>query len=111
METILRTYKFYDIKGRRLAIFGRAPLNVKLETFVLTCSKKDFFSKKKARQVYDDYLAGNLDVEKYHPVIMRMPVVDDDPGRTFMNFCENSYLKMIPITKQVLVLGTVKNKK
>jgi hypothetical protein len=44
----IQTYRFYDSKNRRLAIFYDNGLIT-----VIPCSKKDHFSIKKARELYD----------------------------------------------------------
>lgn len=44
----LQTYKFYDDKGRRLAIFYENGIIT-----VIPCSKKDHFSIKKAKELYE----------------------------------------------------------
>lgn len=51
-------YKYANSFGNRCAIFAR-PTGVGLkrtEVFILECSKKDPFSRKRAREVYENYL-------------------------------------------------------
>ena len=53
---VLKTFKFYDSKERRLAVFCRELSDTSVEFFTLTCSKSEQFSKKFAKQKYDEFI-------------------------------------------------------
>lgn len=83
------TYKAYDERGRRLAIFGRKVYTDELEIFILKCSTKDSFFKKKARAVYEAWLDCAPDLKKivdgkYHPRVYTLPL--GDPNRIRKRF-------------------------
>lgn len=76
------TYKFYDEQKRRLSIFGEIKEG-KIVVTVIPCSKKDEFTKKKAKDL----------------------LIDDDAFKTriaiegtrfadFIRFCNDNFLKM-----------------
>lgn len=67
--TTLATYKFYDHKYRRLAIFGipthspetddETPEINAMKIFVVTCSKKDDFERRAVRKAFESRLFGD----------------------------------------------------
>lgn len=87
------TNRYYDQKGRRLAVFCRYLNANEAEIFTLTCSKDDQFSKKYARKVYESYLQGvDLKNEFHKPAI---EIIGIEPERreiwTLLNFCRKNY--------------------
>lgn len=98
MET-LKTYKFYDKDGRRLAIFGKFVPNhphggsPTLHITVIPCSKKDQFSIKIARQMYDALdsgrIIGEVPVHSYYSV----PAIDGSYKAEFLKFCNVNFFK------------------
>lgn len=108
-----RTFRFYDEKGRRLSIFAvpssfHMPLpdddSVELgklvdglTIYVFTCSKKDTFSKKKARQLYEDYIT-TPETELSHPEIYIIPIQDNKPKWSFLIWCRENFFKLLPYT-------------
>lgn len=75
-------YKYANSFGNRCAIFAR-PTGVGLkrtEVFILECSKKDPFSRKRAREVYQNYL--NAGLPRY---VKRTPKVHRANGETYMS--------------------------
>lgn len=105
------TYKFHDLKGRRLAIFaipsykaGEYDLNKPsypnmLQIYVITCSKKDTFSKKYAKKMFEEFYAMKQQgwTGAYaHPLELQIDIKDDKPKFTFLKWCEENYFKYIP---------------
>lgn len=106
------TYKFYDEKGRRLAIFaipgyklvdngkneGELEQEI-LRIYVITCSKKDTFSKKRARHMFAEFYGmkqqGWIGASA-HPIELQIDIKDDKPKFTFLKWCEENYAKYIP---------------
>lgn len=97
------TYRFYDTKGRRLAIFA-VPDNIltsatKLRVLVIACSKKDTFSKNRAKQLFEEFITlkgMGFDATIAHPTEIMIDVRDDKPKFTFLKWCEANYFKYIP---------------
>lgn len=86
------TYQFYDEKGRRLSIFSRLK-GERMEILVFTCSKKDTFSKKKARDLYNEF-GGEKTEYSSKPKFVYIPIENDKPKFTFLKWCrENFYQK------------------
>lgn len=83
-EEVYVTYKFYDSKLRRLAIFGQRNSGI-ISIYVIACSRKDAFIKKKAREMFEDY-------KKKQPQFI-IPEKDNKPGKTFINFCHDNFYK------------------
>lgn len=52
-------YRFYDKKGRRLALFCDFKDEVTAKLVIIPCSKADQFNKKEALAMYEDIIAGN----------------------------------------------------
>lgn len=107
-------YKYATPSGNRCAVFAR-PTGVGLkrtEVFILECSRKDMFSKKRAREAYETYIrSGGMEcfyttchyfvdrqdginfpagrtvkVHQCHPLVITLPV-------PFSNEAITSYLK------------------
>jgi len=100
--------KRYDEKGRRVAAFAQVK-DEKLEVFLLFCSKKDQFSKKTAKLVYEKFLSnkeafdGKCEHEKciYHPEIKTVDILDASrPKWSFLTWMsENFYIEHISVLK------------
>jgi hypothetical protein len=110
----MKDFSKYLKDGRRVAAFGQQYDN-EIEVFLLYCSRKDHFSKKRAKSVYSSYKAGtplekivvdfeiaeNTDGEEYvklnyaHPVVIRIPIKEGDSAQyTFSKYMvENFYRK------------------
>jgi hypothetical protein len=100
---LLKTFKYYDHKGRRLSIFANVKEDYlagpyKLELTVITCSKKDAFCKKTAQQKYD-YIVGNIQTTIADPKLESnaqrfiVPIENGKPKNTFIEFCNKTYYK------------------
>lgn len=118
------TYAFYNEKGNRLAIFCEHTED-KLEIAVFECSKKDSFSKKKAKEAYkglkeegtpvsSDFSkiksigSAKYVIEKYNvhnPKGYLVDVVDNKPKKTFIGWCKEHYLR--PSFRVVKIVETV----
>lgn len=86
----------YTQKGQRLGLFARE-VDGQLEIFRLTCSKKDHFSKKEARMVYQAYIDGEKfdgPDSYYHPEIYTIPLVNGKPKVTFLRHCNEQYYSL-----------------
>ena len=112
---MISNFKMVNSKGKKLSIFAR-PRDGQTELFILTCSKKDSFSKKTAREVYeykvikkDGYPVTNSKGEliydvistshKCHPEIVVLPI-----SCTFEKVnrhLRNTYYKLIPKSEVV----------
>lgn len=106
------TYAYYDDKGRRLYIFARKIEKEGkewLELFKGTCSKRDDFNKKIAREIYNTYLSLPFNVEngrilveinneknnvKYHPEIINIPL-NNGIKYEMLLFCNRNFRKRI----------------
>jgi hypothetical protein len=92
-KNVLRTYKFYDAEGRRLAIFGKLLDANSLEIYALTCSKHDQFSKKFAAKAYDSYFSF-VEATIGRPDVVTIPISANDlPMDKFIHWCETVYFK------------------
>lgn len=98
------TYKYYDQKGRRLSIFGRN-LDNKLVIDIITCSKKDEFSKKKGRELFNEYielLSKNVDNPlPCYPIQILVEIENEKPGYSFIKFCNNNFYKKTTILRRL----------
>jgi hypothetical protein len=101
-----KTFKFYDSRGRRLSIFAEyiEEANI-LKFFILTCSIKDTFVKKVAREAYEN--RNNTDYT-YNPLIFIYKLSEGEgPRNAFLQFCHDTFFKMIPawitIQKNMLI--------
>ena len=109
MTEAYRTYKYYNEKGDRLAIFGLEVLPGELHISIFRCSKKDQFSKEAARQAFDCVRADDPPMSfykevtspKFSAIIYRkhevenhvIPVEDGKPKKTFLEYCKSNYFK------------------
>ena len=95
----------YDSSGRRVAVFARQDENNPsiLEIFVLRCSKKDQFTKKLARDIYElsQYeLFKDKDIIEfgtsiYHPEKNRVVIFNPaTPKKEFLQWCNKKYFKL-----------------
>lgn len=82
----MKTYKFVDEKGRRLAIFGSLEGKL-LKIHVIKCSVNDQFSKKVAREAYASVLKGET---TYHPDVFLIPA-GDNPYSTMLKWARDKY--------------------
>lgn len=92
----ITTYKYYDEKGRRLAIRAKKVSEFEVDITVLICSKKDAFRKKFARQALD-LLDLHDEVRLYgdllHP--QRFTILNNSEfAKTFFNWANNSFFKL-----------------
>lgn len=94
----LATYKFFDQQGRRMAIFAREYNSSSLLIVAIPCSRKDAFSKKKAKEI--------LKTEINPSVI---PTSTGHEKRDFMLWVRKNYQKPIfvreMIEKQIVFKG------
>lgn len=105
------TYKFYDEKERRLAIFAVPSLMAgeyedvdtpkewnALLLFVIPCSKKDTFSKAKAKELFEENWS--LKTQGFEGIKgvteLLIPIENNKPKFTFIKWCEDNYYKYIP---------------
>ena len=91
VPSFYRTYQFYDVQARRLAIFGEYTGHL-IKYYVFTCSRKDQFSKNTALALFEDYKSGRNLAESY-PVVFTVPVLNNKPGKTFIDFLNQSFLR------------------
>jgi CMP-2-keto-3-deoxyoctulosonic acid synthetase len=91
----------YDTRGRRLAIFGRQLEDSpdKMEIFILTCSKKDQFSRKVANGIYK--LSQNATIVNYqglkpHPEVFTINIHNvATPKKEFINYVNANYYRIM----------------
>lgn len=88
------TYKFYDEKGRRLAIFANENGD-HLEAKIYTCSKSDQFHKWMIRNVAEGevLLFENYAPVEFTPQEVKIPIEDGKPGRSFMEYLHRNFWK------------------
>jgi len=90
------TYKFYDERGRRLAIFGRDLGDGSLEVITFTCSKKDIFSKSFAKALYFSWMSPNFNIVggSLSPKVETVKIHENKPKVTFLDFCKSKYHRL-----------------
>lgn len=95
-QDYLVTYRFFDEKGRRLSIFSRwmKKRSVLIIT-VITCSKKDQFSKQYARDLFEEWRnpIGKPYPGEVHPIQLSLPIENNKPKYTFLKWCKENYFK------------------
>lgn len=99
-NSVLRTYKFYDVNGRRLSVFAQELEPGLLDIFVLACSKGDQFNKKFAQERYESYLLGEYNytvkggkLDRIHPLELQVPVIENKPAYTLLKYCKLNFYK------------------
>ena len=112
METLM-TYKFYDQDGRRLAIFGKyVPKhphggNPLLHITVIPCSKKDQFSVKVAKRMYDEINDGKVYEELPVHSYFSTNVKNGKYKAEFLKFCNINFYKKVVGTVGVVHSGDI----
>jgi hypothetical protein len=92
MENYFATFNFYDQKGRRLNIFAEQEGN-DLKITVITCSRKDMFSKKKGRSLYEKWVTGENATE-ISPKVHIVPISDTKKSKKeFINWCRENFMR------------------
>lgn len=85
----IRSFKFYTKKGERLGIFLRNNDGGTSQIEVYRCSLADQFSKKVARQAFEEtFKDTNI---HYSPTITKFP--NQLTGKEFYAWCEDNYWK------------------
>lgn len=113
LKKMMITYKFYDNRGRRLAIFGY-PMRGYIQAYIITCSNKDKFCKRNARTAIENYLSEKkphfLEWDKpvlVHPIVVSIPIHDNKPQQSFIEWCHKNYYyktwSTVVSVKEVLV--------
>lgn len=102
------TYRFYDRKGRRLAVFCRYLTATEGEITTFVCSKDDQFSKAFARRSYDVYvndlpLEEGEEVAKPHNTIINIPP-EWGEIKSLINYCNANYYRYFEFSIPVQVL-------
>lgn len=96
MNTYNLNYKWtnfsrYDKSGRRLSIFCDILNEKELIITVIPCAKKDYFNKKVGKDLF--YIGKGV---RYI-----VPIIEDKPIRTFMDWCKENYYKKVVRVIQV----------
>lgn len=96
MNNYYSNFQRFDNRGNRLSLFGREKDGM-LEVFVLTCNKKDKYSKYLAKRVYKMYTGEHTKLswfKDYHPKIELIIIENGDTAKyTFKKYCELYYKK------------------
>lgn len=101
IKDFLVCHKFYDLKHRRVSAFANFEIdNNNLKIYLVTCSKKDTFSRKEAIKRMNFYIQENH-LSEYkatdsviHPVIYLIPSTSETYKRDFMSFLyDNLFVK------------------
>lgn len=110
-NNLLICHKFYDKKNRRISAFGNFHGST-LIIYVVTCSNKDTFSRKEARERLMHYL-DKAHLKEYkatenviHPIIYRIPTTVETFRKDFLHFLYENYF--IKEQMQVGIIGTNK---
>lgn len=103
-----RAFTFYDSRGRRLAIFGEHTITGKIRISIITCSKDDNFSKKKAVRLYEQNIYPGEPNEVCTIENMVIPIEDPlKPGKSFHNFLNKNFWRrrqrVLRVNSEVLV--------
>jgi hypothetical protein len=106
MEQYYCTFKYYDKKGRRLAVFCRFISPTEAELFTLTCSEEDQFQRKYARQVYEAYLKGEDPKFEFHKPLIEIIEIQPEQRevQTLIEYCESNYHFYATIPAEVTIL-------
>lgn len=100
------TNKFYDRKGRRLAVFCRFLDYNEAEIVIFTCSKADRFNKKFATEQYNKYL--NAETLETKPEVVKLQIkAEERELKTMLNYCVDNlyypYLRFSVKSKNVFL--------
>jgi hypothetical protein len=85
------TYKFYDSKNRRLAIFGYEYEPNRYAIKVITCSKKDVFSKRVAKQLFEEGKGTFFEWQ------FLKNEINSSKAKGFISVCKYNYYMLIPL--------------
>lgn len=104
----MRDFSKYLKDGRRVAAFGQQIGN-EVEVFLLYCSRKDQFSKKRAKGIYDLYcwktnktLPLETSIGVFHPAILRIPIKEGDSAEyTFKMYMRDNFYKVKTVYTRV----------
>lgn len=81
------TYKFFNKKNNRLAIFGEV-ISDNIAVTVIPCSKNDQFIKKKARELYEN-------IKKGESVYYESFNLKGTDASDFFRWCKSKYYKKL----------------
>lgn len=102
------TYKFYAADKRRIAAFAEDAGEGKLKVYLFFCSRKDSFSRKKAKQLYAEYKAGE---GTSTPEIFVLPIDPSKPQKEFITYMYKNYFVIKNVVRrfsqEVLINKTV----
>jgi hypothetical protein len=95
MSTVYSSFQHYDIKGRRLSIFGTPfPDGSGMEIFILTCSKQDVFKKREGWRRYKQWRTSlslmNAHQLGFHPSLKKTTFTKK---HKFLFWCDNMFFK------------------
>jgi hypothetical protein len=110
MNNLYVSYKFYDDHKRRLAIFGEHfPESNIIEIAVFTCSNKDHYSKKTAREAFELLCksVNECNEHHFHPMLSVIDVVDNKPGKSFITWCEEHFYKRRQYVHRIPVIRDI----
>jgi hypothetical protein len=87
-------FQKYNSRGDRMAIFGTVAGEI-INIVIFRCAVQDQFSKKRARQVFEEYRKGNtlVDEIQYHPSTSLVSIEENRPKSTFQKFCHVNYYR------------------
>lgn len=103
---MLKTYKFYDKRGRRLAIFGDQTGRTTMNITIIPCSKQEVnFSKKVANQLYNDIQEGKKVVHGFTTI----EVDEQKPGQSFLKWCRENYYVEVTMVAEIIYPILIKN--
>jgi hypothetical protein len=92
-QKIFASFQHYDVKGRRLSIFGTPFKDGSgMEILVFFCSKQDQFSKEYGWNLYRSF----RDVYQFKEVVKMSPYMEVVPGtskKDFIIWCNNLFYK------------------
>lgn len=84
-----RTYNFYTPKGNRLTIVGEQVEDNKIDVIIIPCSKKDFFSKKKGIELYNEIKSGSN-----KKTSCTFATISGDSPKDFIRWCRGKYKRL-----------------
>lgn len=101
---IYATYNYYDMRGRRLAVFCRFVSATEAEIYTLTCSLEDQFVKSYARKIYENYLTTGKSTlpdnpDKEAKPTIELVTVEPEKGeiQTLVKYCDANYGKRVTL--------------
>lgn len=91
MERAFANFQKYNEKGQRMNLFAEVNGD-EIVIIYFPCSTKDQFSKSTAWEMYVNYCTKCVEIKSLTLTII--PVVENKPKKTFLNWCNENFYHM-----------------